>query len=274
LENAFYSKKVTFPSSLLDGGTGEDGSGESDYEPFENMDWESEYEARKIRLRQLCETEEFKPDLSVQDSWRNGSSPDVRFVVDENNKVLYCELPKVGCTNWKRTMLQLIQPKTFGKLAFDDIKGPHGHYGEEGYKYITEWPAEERVKMVDTFYKFIFVRHPLERILSAYRDKVQYDFLRNLPFQNPGKVKDHDADEFMDLDKEGFHAFVKYLTKRVDLAAGGSRIRHWKRYVDLCGICSFDWDFVGKLETVNEDSQFVLEGECLPKARSPKNLKT
>ena len=58
--------------------------------------------------------------------------------VDENNKVLYCELPKVGCTNWKRTMLQLIQPKTFGKLAFDDIKGPHGHYGEEGYKYITE----------------------------------------------------------------------------------------------------------------------------------------
>ena len=93
----------------------------------------------------------------------------MRFVVDENNKVLYCELPKVGCTNWKRTMLQLIQPNTFGKLAFDDIKGPHGHYGEEGYKYITEWPAEERLKMVDSFYKFIFVRHPLERILSAYR---------------------------------------------------------------------------------------------------------
>ena len=223
LENAFNSKRVAYPSSLLDGET-EDGSGESDYEPFKNMDWESEYEARKIRLRQLCETEEFKPEFSVQDSWRNGSSPDVRFVVDENNKVLYCELPKVGCTNWKRTMLQLIQPKTFGKLAFDDIKGPHGHYGEEGYKYITEWPAEERLKMVDKFYKFIFVRHPLERILSAYRfvsgshakcyrsysrDKVQYDFLRNLPFQNPGKVKDHDADEFMDLDKEGFHAFVK-----------------------------------------------------------------
>jgi len=42
-----------------------------------------------------------------------------------------------------------------------------------------------------------------------FRDKVQYDFLKNLPFQNAGKVKDHDADEFMDLDKEGFHAFVK-----------------------------------------------------------------
>ena len=178
LENAFHSKKLAYPSSLLET---KDGSGDSDYQPFENMDWESEYEARKIRLRQLCETEEFKPEFSVQDSWRNGSSPDVRFVVDENNKVLYCELPKVGCTNWKRTMLQLIQPKTFGKLAFDDIKGPHGHYGEEGYKYITEWPAEERLKMVDTFYKFIFVRHPLERILSAYRlFSISQAFLKNI----------------------------------------------------------------------------------------------
>lgn len=61
-------------------------------------------------------------------------------------------------------------------------KGPHGHYGEEGYKYITEWPIPERFKMAKDFYKFIFVRHPLERILSAYRDKVQFDFLRNLPF--------------------------------------------------------------------------------------------
>ena len=78
-------------------------------------------------------------------------------------------------------MLQLIQPKTFGKLAFDDIKGPHGHYGEEGYKYITEWPAEERLKMVDTFYKFIFVRHPLERILSAYRlFQISEAFLKNI----------------------------------------------------------------------------------------------
>jgi hypothetical protein len=66
----------------------------------------------------------------------------------------------------------------------------------------------------------------------------------------------------------------KYLTKRVDLAAGGSRIRHWKRYVDLCGICSFDWDFVGKLETVNEDSQFVLEGAFFRQTHLPKNFKT
>ena len=51
-------------------------------------------------------------------------------------------------------------------------KGPHGHYGEEGYKYITEWPVDKRIYMVENYFNFIFVRHPLERLLSAYRDKV------------------------------------------------------------------------------------------------------
>ena len=84
--------------------------------------------------------------------------------------------------------------------------------------------------------------------------KVQYEFLRNLPF--PGrshKVEEHHAEHLIDLDKEGFHAFLKYLVRRADIDQGGSRIRHWKRFVDLCGICSFKWDFIGKLETVNQD---------------------
>ena len=152
---------------------------------------------------------------------------------------------------------------------FESEKGPHGHYGEEGYKYITEWPVDKRIYMVENYFNFIFVRHPLERLLSAYRDKVplpkqtteflskikvQYEFLRNLPF--PGrshKVEEHHAEHLIDLDKEGFHAFLKYLVRRADIDQGGSRIRHWKRFVDLCGICSFKWDFIGKLETVNQD---------------------
>ena len=55
----------------------------------------------------------------------------------ELNFIAFYKLPKVGCTNWKRTMLQLIHPDTFGRLDINHIKGPHGHYGEEGYKYIT-----------------------------------------------------------------------------------------------------------------------------------------
>ena len=47
-----------------------------------------------------------------------------------------------------------------------------------------------------------------------------------MPF--PGKshrVEEHHAEHLVDLDKEGFHAFVKYLVRRSDIDEGGSRIR-------------------------------------------------
>lgn len=70
-------------------------------------------------------------------------------------------------------MLQLIHPDTFGKMKVEEIKSPHGKKGEDGYKYLSSYPKEQQIFMLKTFYKFMFVRHPLERLLSAYRDKVR-----------------------------------------------------------------------------------------------------
>ena len=70
-------------------------------------------------------------------------------------------------------MLQLIHPETYGKMKVEDIRSPHGKKGEEGYKYLSEWPKEEQAEILKKYYKFMFVRHPLERLLSAYRDKVR-----------------------------------------------------------------------------------------------------
>ena len=84
---------------------------------------------------------------------------------------------KVGCTNWKRTMLQLIHPETYGKMKVENIKSPHGKKGDKGYRYLHTWEPEEQIKMLKTYYKFMFARHPFERLLSAYRDKVQKYYL-------------------------------------------------------------------------------------------------
>ena len=63
---------------------------------------------------------------------------------------------------------------SYGKMDVMDIRSPHGKKGEQGYRYLSEWPPEEQIKMLKTYYKFMFARHPFERLLSAYRDKVIY----------------------------------------------------------------------------------------------------
>jgi len=147
-----------------------------DYEDWDDSDWSEEYQNRLETREEQCSIA--KNDgtygFDLEKMILNGMNEnELRLVVDEKHKILYCELPKVGCTNWKRTMLQLIHPDKYGSMKVENIKSPHGKKGDNGYKYLSEWPPEEQIKMIKSYYKFMFVRHPLERLLSAYRDKVR-----------------------------------------------------------------------------------------------------
>ena len=39
----------------------------------------------------------------------------------------------------------------------------------------------------------------------------------------------------------------------------GPKTRHWYRFYDLCRICSIKWDFIGKVEYSQIDSEYVME---------------
>ena len=111
----------------------------------------------------------------------------------------------------------------------------------------------------------MFTRHPIERIVSAYRNK----FVDNNPIldawylsaygrriikqyrpnaSNESLVKGHDVT---------FKEFVQFLNdlppvprERYD--------EHWRPIVDLCHPCNIKYDFIGKYETLKDDTQAVM----------------
>ena len=38
-----------------------------------------------------------------------------------------------------------------------------------------------------------------------------------------------------------------------------TRQKHWRRYVDICKVCSIEWDFIGKTEHFEQDHNYMLK---------------
>lgn len=77
---------------------------------------------------------------------------------------------QVACTNWKR-VLMIAMGKWVGN---DPLEIPADLVHSPGtFQRLSNYTLPEIEKKLATYDKLIVVRHPLERLLSAYRNKLE-----------------------------------------------------------------------------------------------------
>ena len=70
------------------------------------------------------------------------SNADFPMVVDPIHKILYCELPKVGSSNWKRVLIKLTDPR------YEDVKNVLGNIAALVTRIIKKFkPSENQENM-------------------------------------------------------------------------------------------------------------------------------
>ncbi len=99
------------------------------------------------------------------------------LVVDDKHKIMYCYIPKIGCTNWKLKLALMIGEvnKTWltdSLLWESPVHSKHG-MATVGLRMLNSYTLDEMSYRIKNYYKFVFVRYPLERLLSAYRNKFE-----------------------------------------------------------------------------------------------------
>lgn len=182
------------------------------------------------------------------------------LIVDDRNQVLYCYVPKVACTNWKRMMLIL----TGGTNKTDPLAIPADSvHRMHKFRKLSDLKPDAIRRRLRTYTKFLFVRHPVERIISAFRNKFEKNFTSSAYFKERFGVK------IMKTYRKGaapgsipssghgvrFHEFVSYLIDTNPVTYN----EHWALVSDMCFPCDMRYDFIGKYETLAEDSKFILE---------------
>ena len=195
---------------------------------------------------------------------------DLRHVlVDDAHGLLYCYVPKVACTNWKRVMLALSSPRGQDPQAIP----AHEAHAPGRLPSLADFGPNEINWRLRNYLAFLFVREPFERLASAYHNKFAQPysaaFQRHYGTRIVRRLRPRPHPEALARGHDvRFTEFLAYLldprTRRDEPFN-----EHWERAHALCHPCRLRYDVVGKFETLAEDAAFVLGLVGTPNLRFP-----
>nr|XP_046240794.1 carbohydrate sulfotransferase 11 [Scatophagus argus] len=212
------------------------------------------HQSRREVLEEACRSYTRKRRVLIPEDLKH-------VIVDDQHGLLYCYVPKVACTNWKRVLMVLTG--VAGSLR-DPLAIPANEAHVPGnLRTLSEYSTSQINQRLRSYLKFVFVREPFERLVSAYRNKFTRSYNTAFHKRYGTKiVQRHRLDPQPEALERGndvsFEEFVYYL---VDPATQREEPfnEHWERVHSLCHPCLIHYDVVGKYETLEQDSRYVLQ---------------
>jgi len=254
---------------------------------------EAVYQQRKSRLREVCAARgvrlaQSRTERSVLSAEVNHIAEGPEEVVKASHftvvpplKTMTCLVNKVASTSLLETFLKITG---HGVPVFETLGSPHSiakllHPTKPGQFELAQ----------KQYFKFLLVRHPLERLISAYEDKVVRADHPSLIYLRKAVIASHersniredvyqqlrspDANETAILARHdvliaAYRAEVQQrggvpsFTEFLDFAlasdpTGDSFDSHWTPYWRQCTPCHIDYDVIGNLETARDDFKYL-----------------
>lgn len=189
------------------------------------------------------------------------------LLYDDRRKIVVCYVPKNGCSNLKRMMLILN-----GLLPPDANLNPYNRPSEDLLGSVNSFrnlTREEAIYKLENYYKFAIVRNPMERLLSAYKNKLEKPLNATLRRKFPDRLKayilnlyDHKRlknwigarDYSIDIHPT-FSQFLKFMTQFLL----SSYNEHFMPFLQLCFPCAIDYDVVLNFKSLNYDMFALME---------------
>uniref|UniRef100_A0A7M5VBM6 Carbohydrate sulfotransferase n=1 Tax=Clytia hemisphaerica TaxID=252671 RepID=A0A7M5VBM6_9CNID len=187
------------------------------------------------------------------------------FIYNDKKKFVYCRIPKVACTTWKKVVLY-----TLGIVNTHPVNTSLDTLYSHRMPYMEDIKNKTgRIRYIQNHYfSFMFSRHPFDRLFSVYRNKFMdpdpYGGVASYlgyygpiilrlngksPFNHPTRTIGDQ--KYFDI---SFEMFLTFLTK-----GGLNADDHWAPQTSLCQICKYKFDFIGRFEHLSSDSNKIFK---------------
>ena len=100
------------------------------------------------------------------------------------------------------------------------------------------------------------MREPLHRLLSAFKNKFIGKDLKVSRSARNAIIQSYRPQVYINASASNlvsFPEYIKYFSYDVN------RNQHWRQYEKLCHPCVINYDFIGHLETLEEDAALLLK---------------
>jgi hypothetical protein len=190
----------------------------------------------------------------------NWSRAERNLLVDDQHRIIYCDIPKCGSKSFKHYLGTLASPDFSMGLVVDMRR----YFNATGIRIMSTLSEHEREIVLRDYFKFIVVRHPLDRLRSAWQHKLSEPGKSHALRGMEGMVNRHlkSADpsrntSFNFIDEYlAFEPFLEMIHLNTD---AGFKNAHWATYYDLCQPCHIQYDHVIKLETLSRDMEGIYD---------------
>ncbi|XP_063385983.1 carbohydrate sulfotransferase 13 [Cydia fagiglandana] len=240
---AYAGASLSRTQYMYENGTNDDGLLTRD----KFMEVNARMEARRRFLRSECSRLGLDSSRNKAYAWE--------YLINRQYHVIWCNIFKAASTSWMYNF-NLMANYT---AAFLD-KTKEVPLGLARKKYAR--PSVEMVKkaQLDSI-SFLIVRHPLERLASAYNDKIAHawpkSFHDKMGYRIIQKYRKKKSPDAPHSPHPMFEEFVSYVLD--EARAKRTLDMHWTPYTDFCTPCKFDFDVVLKFETLDEDQRYLIQ---------------
>jgi len=238
-----------------------------------NIDMKKHSEVMDKRVEIMRDTcEEYGEDIMFPKK----ISSDHGLMWDLEHQLIYCPIYKVASGTWTTNFLRL---KGFNSDLPKWQRYSKLHNASESVSRKQFPPPKgkkKQLKALKESTKFLVVRHPFDRIVSAYKGKIARPdakprFYRKL--QKEIKAKYSKSKD--DIAKEIPPTFEEYWRYLTDLTEDLVHPKDWKdvdcvqAYYSVCVPCDVKYDVIIKLETHDEDTEYLIRKYGLTQLQEP-----
>lgn len=190
--------------------------------------------------------------LDLIDSDMKTKPPNI--YVNDQYKLIFCTVPKIASTNFKRLLLVLS-----GKFNITDpnqIKEPQ-RYARSILPKLYMLPLSEREYRIRHYNKVIFTREPFARVVSAYKDKFLHSRFPYYSIENT-IIERYRINGSIYLRNISFSEFVEYIVDPFTTSKYRYN-QHWKPIFDMCYPCKIHYNYIGKVDSMDRDVHELIK---------------